>query len=148
LQRLFPLVNNEHRHSGIAKFTPEMVHYNLVNEVIQKRNSVFQKAYKSTHERFVKGVSKAKLPENEVWINKPESLKDIAKLKLFFLSFLLTSSEFGFTFHDFRRTFGTRWSKFLRPFELKKIMRHKELRTTDKYYVHFDIDEVRNKMNG
>ena len=57
-------------------------------------------------------------------------------------------SKFGFTFHDFRRTFGTRWSKQLKPFELKKIMRHKELRTTDKYYVHSDIDEVRDKMDG
>lgn len=70
--------NNEHRHSGIAMLTPEMVHYNLFDEVVERRNSVYQKAYKAKPERFVKGVPKAKLPENEVWINKPEGLKDVA----------------------------------------------------------------------
>jgi putative transposase len=67
--------NNQHRHSGIAMLTPEVVHYNLVEEVVEKRNIVFQKAYQSTPNRFVNGLPKAKLPENEVWINKPESIK-------------------------------------------------------------------------
>jgi putative transposase len=70
--------NNEHRHSGIAMLTPEMVHYNYVNEVLEKRNRVYQRAYQSNPERFVNGVPKAKLPDNEVWINKPESLKHVA----------------------------------------------------------------------
>jgi putative transposase len=70
--------NNEHRHSGIAMLTPEMVHYNLANEIVENRNSVYQKAYQSTPERFVNGVPKAKLPGNEVWINKPESIKHVA----------------------------------------------------------------------
>ncbi len=70
--------NNEHRHSGIAMLTPEVVHYNLFNEVLEKRNRVYQKAYQSNPERFVNGVPKAKLPDNEVWINKPESLKHVA----------------------------------------------------------------------
>jgi len=70
--------NNEHRHSGIAMLTPEMVHYNLVDDVIEKRNSVYRKAYQSNPERFVNGVPKAKLPDNEVWINKPEGLKHVA----------------------------------------------------------------------
>jgi putative transposase len=70
--------NNEHRHSGIAMLTPEMVHYNLVDEVIEKRNFVLKNAYKLNPNRFVKGVPKAKLPENEVWINKPVGLKHVA----------------------------------------------------------------------
>jgi putative transposase len=70
--------NNEHRHSGIAMLTPEVVHYNLVNVVIEKRNIVFQKAFYSNPERFVNGMPKAKLPENEVWINKPVCIKDVA----------------------------------------------------------------------
>jgi len=70
--------NNQHRHSGIAMLTPEVVHYNLVDEVIEKRNIVFQKAFYSAPQRFVKGIPKAKIPENEVWINKPESIKDVA----------------------------------------------------------------------
>lgn len=57
-------------------------------------------------------------------------------------------TKFGYTFHDFRRTFGTRWSKELKPFELKKIMRHKDLKTTDKYYVHSDLIEIKSKMDG
>lgn len=74
----FSWYNNEHRHSGIAMLTPEMVHYNLVDEVVEKRNSILQKAFQSKPERFVKGVPKAKIPENKVWINKPEDLKDVA----------------------------------------------------------------------
>ena len=70
--------NKEHRHSGIAMLTPEVVHYNLVKEVVEKRNIVFQKAYQSTPKRFVKGLPKAKIPDNEVWINKPKSIKDVA----------------------------------------------------------------------
>ena len=70
--------NNEHRHSGIAMLTPEMVHYNYVNEVLEKRNRVYQRAYQSNPERFVNGVPKAKLPDHEVWINKPDSLKHVA----------------------------------------------------------------------
>ena len=27
-------------------------------------------------------------------------------------------------------------------------MRHRDIRTTDKYYVHNEIDEIRNKMDG
>ncbi|MFZ1291065.1 MAG: site-specific integrase [Melioribacteraceae bacterium] len=57
-------------------------------------------------------------------------------------------TKFGYTFHDFRRTFGTRWSKELKPFELKKIMRHNDLRTTDKYYIHNELNEIKNKMDG
>jgi len=56
--------------------------------------------------------------------------------------------KFNCTFHDFRRTFGTKWSKQLKPFELKKLMRHKDIRTTDKYYVHSDLIEIKDKMDG
>lgn len=63
---------------GFAMLTPEMIHFNLVDDVIEKRNIVLQKAYKSNPNRFVKGVSKAKLPANDVWINKPQVLKHVA----------------------------------------------------------------------
>ncbi len=74
----FSWYNKEHRHSGIAMLTPEMVHYNFVDEVVEKRNRIYQKAYKANPERFVNGMPKAKLPDNEVWINKPEGLKHVA----------------------------------------------------------------------
>ena len=70
--------NKDHRHSGIAMLTPEMVHYGLVDEVVAKRNTVLEDVYKKHPERFVKGLTKSKKPENEVWINKPEGLKDVA----------------------------------------------------------------------
>jgi len=70
--------NNEHRHSGIAMLTPEIIHYNLVDEVIEKRNIVLQKAYQANPKRFVKGLPKAKTPDDQVWINKPEGLKHVA----------------------------------------------------------------------
>lgn len=70
--------NTEHRHSGIAMLTPEAVHYNFADHVIGKRNIVLEKAYRTSPERFVKGVPKAKIPDNHVWINKPDALKDVA----------------------------------------------------------------------
>ena len=39
------------------------------------------------------------------------------------------------TAHDFRRSFGTRWAALVRPMTLKKIMRHKNIQTTLKYYL-------------
>jgi integrase len=56
-------------------------------------------------------------------------------------------SKYGFSFHDFRSTFGTRCAKILKPYELKKVMRHKDIRTTDKYYINVELDEIRNKIN-
>ncbi len=58
--------------------TPEMVHYNLVDNILTKRHWVLDDVYKKYPERFVKGLPKTKRPDNEVWINKPESLKNVA----------------------------------------------------------------------
>lgn len=41
-----------------------------------------------------------------------------------------------YTLHDFRRTFGTEMAKTVKPFELKRLMRHKDLKTTLSYYVN------------
>lgn len=37
--------------------------------------------------------------------------------------------------HDFRRAFGTRWAAKVRPVTLQRLMRHKSIETTLKYYV-------------
>jgi len=74
----FNWYNKDHRHSGIALLTPEMVHYGQVNEVVTKRDMVLESVYKKHPERFVKGQPKCKRPDNEVWINKPEGLKYVA----------------------------------------------------------------------
>jgi len=70
--------NKDHRHSGIAMLTPEIVHYNLSDEIVTKRNTVLENIYKIHPERFVKGLPKSKKPDNEVWINKPERLMNVA----------------------------------------------------------------------
>ncbi len=71
-REFFTWYNTEHRHSGIAYLTPEMVHYGHAKDIIDARQVVLLQAYNSHPERFVKGVPRPlELPE-EVWINKPE----------------------------------------------------------------------------
>jgi putative transposase len=67
----FPWYNTEHRHSGLAHFTPHDVHYGLVERKQEVRNAALLKAYAEHPERFVKGIPYAAMPEREVWINKP-----------------------------------------------------------------------------
>lgn len=44
--------------------------------------------------------------------------------------------------HDFRRAFGTRWARRVKPLVLKEMMRHESLETTMDYYVDLDADET------
>jgi len=46
------------------------------------------------------------------------------------------------TAHDLRRSFGTRWSKMVKPATLQRLMRHKDIATTMKYYVDQDADDI------
>ena len=46
------------------------------------------------------------------------------------------------TAHDYRRAFGTRWSKRIMPAVLKRLMRHKDIDTTLKYYVDQDAEDI------
>ena len=46
------------------------------------------------------------------------------------------------TAHDYRRAFGTRWSKRIMPAVLKRLMRHKDINTTLKYYVDQDAEDI------
>ena len=39
------------------------------------------------------------------------------------------------TAHDFRRAFGTRWSRKVMPVVLKELMRHHDLNTTLRFYI-------------
>ena len=50
------------------------------------------------------------------------------------------------TAHDFRRSFGTRWSKRVRTPELQKLMRHSDIKTTLKYYVDQDADDINESL--
>jgi putative transposase len=67
----FPWYNREHRHSGIAMLTPEMVHYGRTEEVIAARRLVLEEAFRQHPERFVrKRPEPLQLPA-AVWINPP-----------------------------------------------------------------------------
>lgn len=46
--------------------------------------------------------------------------------------------------HCFRRAFGTRWAKRLRPQQLQELMRHESITTTMTFYVADDFEDVEN----
>lgn len=48
--------------------------------------------------------------------------------------------------HDLRRAFGTRWSRRVAPAVLQKLMRHKSIETTMKYYVDLDADDLADQL--
>ena len=65
--------NTEHRHSGIAYLTPEVVHHGWAKDVQEVRQAALDDAWRERPERFVKGPPRvARLPD-EVWINRPTS---------------------------------------------------------------------------
>ena len=44
--------------------------------------------------------------------------------------------------HDLRRAFGERWAKRVMPAVLQKLMRHRSIETTMKYYVNLQADDI------
>jgi putative transposase len=70
-QGFFAWYNNEHRHSGIALFTPADVHYGRSDELLVARASVLAGAYAVHPERFVKGLPIPREVPSMVWINPP-----------------------------------------------------------------------------
>jgi integrase len=46
------------------------------------------------------------------------------------------------TAHDLRRAFGQRWATRVKPLILQKLMRHKSLTTTMRFYVELEDDDV------
>ena len=70
-QLFFTWYNHDHRHSGIALFTPATVHYGQAPMVFQKRQFVLDAAYLAHPERFVRSSPKPLSLPKEVWINKP-----------------------------------------------------------------------------
>ena len=64
--------NEEHRHSGIALYTPSDVHYGRVEQIQQDRQATLNAAYQRYPNRFVNTPPKAALPPQAVWINPPK----------------------------------------------------------------------------
>lgn len=73
---LFTWYNTEHRHSGIAMLTPEMVHKGRADEVLKARQGVLDAAYARHPERYVKGRPQVAALPTSVWINSPASLPE------------------------------------------------------------------------
>ena len=67
----FAWYNGEHRHSGIALFTPADVHHGRASELLEVRAGVLAGAYAVHPERFVKGLPLPRPVPTEVWINRP-----------------------------------------------------------------------------
>jgi len=67
----FAWYNTEHRHSGIAMFTPADVHHGLASELLDVRAGVLAGAYAAHPERFVHGLPTPRPVPAEVWINRP-----------------------------------------------------------------------------
>lgn len=70
-QAFFPWYNEEHRHSGLAMLTPQMVHFGQSPEVLAQRQRVLDAAYLAHPERFVRRPPQVPTPSTKVWINPP-----------------------------------------------------------------------------
>jgi len=73
----FSWSNREHRHSGIAMLTPEMVHYGRAEEVIAARRLVLEEAFRQHPERFVRKRPEPLTLPAAVWINPPANPGEI-----------------------------------------------------------------------
>jgi len=63
--------NDEHKHSGIAFYTPKDVHYGQSEALHAVRTQTLSAAFTAHPERFVKKAPVPALPPVKVWINPP-----------------------------------------------------------------------------
>ena len=75
-EAFFRWYNHQHRHSGIALFTPADVHRGLVEPRLQTRQATLDDAFRAHPNRFKGNPPVAHRPPNTVWINKPASESD------------------------------------------------------------------------
>jgi integrase len=54
--------------------------------------------------------------------------------------------EFGYSFKDFRSTFASEKAKDFRAYELKELLRHKKVQTSEKYYVNVDVRSLSDRL--
>jgi putative transposase len=73
----FPWYNHEHRHSGLALYTPADVHYGRVEQVRQSRQAALDAAYHRHPNRFVRKPPEAASPPQVVWINPPKNAQKV-----------------------------------------------------------------------
>lgn len=73
----FKWYNNEHRHSGINRLTPQMVHYGEADKVLAHRNRVLADAFVKHPNRFKHRIPNAGKLHQAVWINPPKEANEI-----------------------------------------------------------------------
>ena len=74
----FRWYNNEHRHSGIVRLTPQMLHYGHAEGVLKGRNKVLLEASNQHPGRFKHKVPTAGEVPVAVWINPPKFQDQVA----------------------------------------------------------------------
>ena len=70
-RRFFIWYNTEHRHSGIAMLTPEVVHAGTHEPIVAHRQATLDRAHAAHPERFVRGAPKTETLPTTVYLNKP-----------------------------------------------------------------------------
>lgn len=75
----FKWYNEEHRHSGINRLTPHMVHYGQAGAVLEKRDGVLAQAFGKHAKRFKYRMPNAGELHECVWINPPKMGAEQAK---------------------------------------------------------------------
>jgi len=71
-RNFFPWYNTQHRHGGIAMMTPDDVYFGRAADVVVRRQTALDEAFKKHPERFPKGRPIAKGLPAAVYINPPE----------------------------------------------------------------------------
>jgi len=84
---------------------------------------------------------------NHDWVTKPYQ-KAIAEINIEMKKSNKNWKDLpNYTVHDLRRSFGSRYAKRLMPLELMKLMRHRDISTTLRYYINMEISDIAEKLN-
>lgn len=67
----FHWYNNQHYHTGLGLLTPEMVHYGIAEQVLQRRRQVLDRAFTAHPDRFRGRPPRPQSPPEAAWINPP-----------------------------------------------------------------------------
>ena len=78
----FHWYNHQHRHSGIALFTPADVHRGLIEPRLRTRQATLDAAFRARPNRFKGAPPVAQRPPNAVWINPPETSPDTPDISI------------------------------------------------------------------
>lgn len=67
----FDWYNRDHHHSGLGLMTPDQVHYGQVEAIYEARQTVLDRAFTETPQRFVRATPKPPAKPIAAWINPP-----------------------------------------------------------------------------